>query len=657
MRTTTPLRRLAALAGAAALVLTACTSASSSSESSDSATPASAAAAASPSASGLAPEVNRAIRIGNQTITSNRVVAELYARALEDAGFDVELTIPSTVDVFVEAMAKGQVDVLPVYATRFADYLYTSKLNLGGSRAVTQDLESTVAAGNKHGADRGIKVLPASQAADQPRFAVTKKFADETGVTTLSGLAVWSRTNPVRLGGNPTCDILPFCRENLETTYAMRFKEFVPLSADGTVVKGALDSGSIELGYFFGTDPTLESPELVVLDEDIPRPIFNNATPAVRAAFATPEVVSTLEKVSAALAQEDLEELVDRVDVQGEDVGRVAAEWIAEKGLGDGLYEGPIPVVNVVIPRTVDTSLPSETASPSAFPEGGPIRIAYAPLFDTEVAARIYAGALVGAGYKVTVGEPLDPEEMLTTIPSGEVQLAPIRTNVFANILNVEEYGQLALPITTRDVAKLVSDARDLALPRGISLMDPSNANVGNAFVIDKGYAALTGARSLSELAKVSEAAPIVLGGPPNCPTESWCQPFLEDVYGIKIKEFLPLDFGGPLSRAATFDPRIDLVWLSGNDGGIEEFDLTVLDDDLGRDPVNPIAPVMQQSAVDPGITKVLDQVSAALTTDAIRDMNHRVEFNREEMNDVVQEFLRENELDAIDLAALADQS
>jgi len=37
--------------------------------------------------------------------------------------------------------------------------------------------------------------------------------------------------------------------------------------------------------------------------------------------------------------------------------------------------------------------------------------------------------------------------------------------------------------------------------------------------------------------------------------------------------------------------------------------------------------------------------------------MNRRVEFNREEMNDVVQEFLRANDLDAIDLTALADQS
>jgi len=652
--------RIVVGATAAGLLLAACTSGSADDGASDApaASPStSAAAAASPAASteGLAPEVNRTIRVGIQTIGSSRVVAELYARALKDAGFDVALTIPGTVDAFVEAMAKGQVDVLPVYATRFADYLYTSRLNLGGSRPVTRDLDSTVAAANEYGADRGIRVLSASQAADQPRFAVTREFSEETGITTLSGLAVWSRTNPLRLGGNPTCETLAFCKPSLETTYSMRFKEFVPLSADGTVVKGAMDNGSIELGYFFGTDPTLSSPDLVVLEEDIPRPVFNNATPAVREAFATPEVVETLEKVSAALTQQDLEDLVLRVDVQGEEPGRVAGEWLAAKGIGPGLFDGALPVANVVTPRTVDVDAPTE--SPTTVPDDGRIRISYAPLFDTEVAARIYAAALVGAGYRVAVGDPIDPQDLLTAIPSGQVQLAPMRMNVLANILNVEEYGPLTLPVTTRDVDELISDARDLALPRGMSIQEPTNANVGNAFVVSDGYAALTGARTLTDLARVSEAAPIVVGGPPDCPTEAWCLPYLRDVYGIRIKEFVPLDAGGALSRAAVDSDATDLVWLSGNDGGIEEFGFTVLEDDLGREAANPIAPVMQQSAVDPGITLVLKRVSEALTTDAIRDMNRRVEFEREEMNDVVQEFLRANDLDAIDLTAEAEQS
>lgn len=663
MRSTSPVQRLIGLAGATVLVLTACTSTGTSSEdasASATAAPASAAAAASPAAgeeNGLAPEVNRAIRIGYQTIASNRIVAELYARALKEAGFDVELTVPGTVEAFVEAMAKGQVDVLPVYASQFADYLYTSKLNLGGSRAVTRELGTTVEAANTHGDDRGIDVLAASPAADRPQFAVTKAFSEATGVTTLSGLAVWSRTNDLRLGGSPICAELPFCQRSLEQTYQMRFKEFVPLSADGTVVKGAMETNSIELGYFYGSDPILSSPDLVVLEEDIPITVFNNTAPAVREAFATPEVVAALEQVSASLTQEELEELVDRVEVQREDVGRVAGEWLASKGIGEGLYDGPLPVANVVTPRTVDTSLPTETATDEPVIDDGRIRISYAPLFDSEVAARIYAAALVGAGYKVRVGEPLEPEDLVAELRAGRVELAPMLLNVIANVLNDEEYGPLALPITTRNEEELTSVARDLALPRGVSVLPPTNANVGINYVADDAYVALTGAKTLSDLARVSRAAPITVGGPPSCPTESWCLPFLESGYGVRVKEFIPLDLGGALTRAAIDEGLVDVAFLTGNDGGVEEFGFTVLEDDLGREPVNPIAPVMQQASVNPGISLVLDRVSKALTTEDIRDMNRRVEFEREEMNDVVQEFLRENKLDSIDVAALADPS
>ena len=190
-----------------------------------------------------------------------------------------------------------------------------------------------------------------------------------------------------------------------------------------------------------------------------------------------------------------------------------------------------------------------------------------------------------------------------------------------------------------------------LALPLGLSILPESQANVGDAFVVSDRYAAISAVRTLSDLAKASEAVPITLGGPPECVSASWCKRFLEDEYGVRIAEFIPLDAGGALSRAAVDSGEVDVVWLSGNDGGIEEFGLTALADDLGRAPINPITPVMQQRSVNPDVARVVNRVSAALTTEAVRDANLRVEFEREEMQDVVQEFLEENGLKGIELA------
>jgi osmoprotectant transport system substrate-binding protein len=651
--------RAAAVAVAAGLLLAGCTSTDDSTDatanSSASATGASSpsvepsGSAAAVSSTGPAREVNREIRIGYQEVPSSRILAEVYGRALKDAGFDVALTVPGTLPALVEAMEKGQVDVMPVYSGLFADYLYTSQLDLGGSRAVTPDLESTMAAARQYAEPRGIEVLDPAVVGENASFAVTRDFAEINGISTLSGLAVWSRVNALRLGGDATCEERAFCKPNLEKTYQMRFKEFVPLSSDGTIVKSALEEGSIELGFFTSTDPALTSADLVVLEEDIPLKVIANLAPAVREPFATPEVVETLDAVSAALTEETLGELIDAVEIRGEEVGRAAGEFIAAAGIGEGLFDARLPVVSVVTPRTVDVSAP--VASAPAQAAGGPLRISFSPLFDLEFAARAYAGALNSAGIAVRVGESLPIDELLDAASTGDVHMAPVRLNTLANELLVEDEGPLVLPINTRFASELVSQARDLALPLGLAVLPESGADVGNGFVVSDRYTALSAVRSLSDLAKASEAVPITLGGPPECVTASWCKGFLEDQYGVRIAGFVPLDFGGPLSRAAVDRGDVDVAWLSGNDGGIAEFGLNPLRDDLGRDPINPIAPVLVQSAVSPDVARILNRVSAALTTEVVRDANLRVEFEREEMLDVVQEFLRENDLLGIPLA------
>lgn len=206
----------------AGLLLAACTTGSTDdgvSEAPAASPSASTAAAASPAADdGLAPEVNRTIRVGVQTIGSSRVVAELYARALQDAGFDVALTVPSTIGTFVEAMAKGQVDVLPVYLTGFTDYLYTSILNLNGSRPVTRDVDTTVAAANQYGADRGIRALAPAAAAEQPTFAVTRALQM---LLPLAPLPPPLEDSAVRFLPVPACSLLPQPKSRLQGSTAV----------------------------------------------------------------------------------------------------------------------------------------------------------------------------------------------------------------------------------------------------------------------------------------------------------------------------------------------------------------------------------------------------------------------------------------------------
>ena len=629
--------RLLAAAAVAGLALAGCTSTPAVPTASESVA---STAAAAPPASQVNPAatVTRPITIGYEAIGSSKVMAEVYGKALEEAGFDVQLTVPGQQADFVPAMAAGAVDVLPAYAGVYANYLFQLK-NGGADPPVWTDPLDAASAVNDLGALDEIVMLDATPANEAAAFVVTREFSEANGITTLSQMAEWSQRNPLRLGAEETCETRPYCKPNLEKTYGMVVKDFVQLSADGAVVKAALRDDGADLGWLSGVDPAAGSPDLVVLEEDKPLSIVRNIAPVIRRGVATPAVVATLNAVTAKVTNEQLGAMVQAVDSDGSPVGRVASEFIAAQGLGDGRYSGPTKVVGVSVAQP-----PIATAS-SAAPPGGPLRISYAPLTDTEIAAHVYAGALEAASIDVELGAPTDPADILAAIPSGEVQMAPMRLNAVASVLNTAVNGPLALPIEARVADRLVARTRDLATPLGMTILDASSASVSSAWSVSSDFVANTGITTLSQLARVSQNRPIRIAAPPPCAERAWCEPFLEDAYGIKVAEFVPLDWGGGLTRGAIDTGSVDVGWLSGNDGGIDEFGFQVLADDQRRASANPIVPVMAADSVTPEIVDVLNAVSAAFSTKDLRRMNQQVEFERRDIDEVVREFLQEHNL------------
>ncbi|GMA36748.1 hypothetical protein GCM10025876_29520 [Demequina litorisediminis] len=60
-----------------------------------------------------------------------------------------------------------------------------------------------------------------------------------------------------------------------------------------------------------------------------------------------------------------------------------------------------------------------------------------------------------------------------------------------------------------------------------------------------------------------------MLGGPPECPERPFCQPGLEDTYGIEVAEFRSLDAGGPLTKNAITTGEIALGLVFSSDGAL----------------------------------------------------------------------------------------
>ena len=85
----------------------------------------------------------------------------------------------------------------------------------------------------------------------------------------------------------------------------------------------------------------------------------------------------------------------------------------------------------------------------------------------------------------------------------------------------------------TSDLDASVEVARGLAEAHGITLLEPSEADSVNTFVVNQETADEFGLETVSDLAGVSE--PLTLGGPPECPERPACILGLQDTYGLEF--------------------------------------------------------------------------------------------------------------------------
>lgn len=136
-------------------------------------------------------------------------------------------------------------------------------------------------------------------------------------------------------------------------------------------------------------------------------------------------------------------------------------------------------------------------------------------------------------------------------------------------------------------------------------------------------------------------ASQLVLGGPPECPERPFCLPGLKETYGIEFQDFKPLDIGGPLTVKALKGGQIDVGLLFSTSSAIVANDFVLLEDDQSLQTAENIVPLVTEK-VDDETAALLDEVSAALTTENITELNGRVELDQEDPADVAADFLEQ---------------
>jgi osmoprotectant transport system substrate-binding protein len=138
-------------------------------------------------------------------------------------------------------------------------------------------------------------------------------------------------------------------------------------------------------------------------------------------------------------------------------------------------------------------------------------------------------------------------------------------------------------------------------------------------------------------------ASTFVFGAPPDCATNKFCKLGLKSVYGIEFKQVRSLDFGGPLTIGALKSGAIQVAELFST--LFYEPSFVILADDKHLEPADNIAPIVRTEVATDDVKKLLNAVSAKLTTDGMRALNKQVDIDHKDAAAVAKTFLQQNGL------------
>jgi osmoprotectant transport system substrate-binding protein len=270
------------------------------------------------------------------------------------------------------------------------------------------------------------------------------------------------------------------------------------------------------------------------------------------------------------------------------------------------------------------------------------VKVGSTNFYEQGILAEAYAQILEANGYTVERKLNLGNREIVEpAIESGQID---IDAEYLATLLVfVDKNGKASTdPKATQTSLQTALNAKNL------TVLDFAAATDQNGFVVTKDTQSKYNLKKLSDIASGSAQGQLVLGGPAECPTRPFCKVGLEGTYGIKFKDFKPLDAGGPLTVAALDGKAIDLGLLFTSDPTIVAKSFVLLDDDKHLQLSDNIAPVVRNDllAKDDGtIKKLLNSISAKLSQDELNGMNKLVAVDKQDPKDVAKAWLKKQGL------------
>lgn len=259
------------------------------------------------------------VRVASKDFTENEIVAEVYALALEDAGFEVERMFDIGSSLIHTSLTSDEIDLYP-------EYTGTGLISILGMEPLTDPDEVYDAVKDAYEKQFSVTWLDYSAANDGQGLVIRTEAAEKYGIKTISDMQ--KHAADLRFASQGEFDERADGIPALEATYGVLNWKSSKVY-DNSLKYQVLANDEADVSPAYTTEGRLTEEQFTLLEDD--RHVWPpyNLAPVVRddVLEAHPEIAGTLNKISAAFTTENITALNARGDIDGEEYTDAAKDF------------------------------------------------------------------------------------------------------------------------------------------------------------------------------------------------------------------------------------------------------------------------------------------------------------------------------------------
>lgn len=244
---------------------------------------------------------------------------------------------------------------------------------------------------------------------------------------------------------------------------------------------------------------------------------------------------------------------------------------------------------------------------------GDTITVGSAAFPENEIIAEIYAQALAAEGVKVKKKLNIGAREVyIPALKSGEIDLLP---EYSGNLLSFLDKN------ATATSEEEIESGLDDALPDNLEVLDAAKAEDKDSLNVTSEFSSKNNVKTIADLADVKK---VNVGANPEFKERAYGIPGLKKIYGVDA-DFTPIsDSGGPKTLKSLLDGDIDVADIYSTTPSILANKLVTLEDPKNLIAAQQVIPVINGDKASDKVQKVLNDISAQLTTEDLLDLNSK---------------------------------